>query len=32
MTHFAIAGIQMHIAMRSNLEEMERRLDLLMHL
>jgi predicted amidohydrolase len=32
MTHFAIAGIQMHIGMRSNLEEMERRLDLLMHL
>jgi predicted amidohydrolase len=32
MTHFAVAGIQMHIGMRSNLEEMGRRLDLLMHL
>lgn len=32
MTHFAIAGIQMHVGMRSNLVEMERRLDLLMYL
>lgn len=32
MTHFAIAGIQMHIGMKSNLHEMNRRLDLLMHL
>lgn len=32
MTHFAIAGIQMHIGMRSNLSEMEKRLDLLMYL
>ena len=32
MSHFAIAGIQMHIGMRSNLDEMNRRLDLLMHL
>lgn len=32
MTHFAIAGIQMHVAMKSNLNEMRHRLDLLMHL
>ncbi len=32
MTHFAIAGIQMHIGMKSNLAEMNHRLDLLMHL
>lgn len=32
MTHFAIAGIQMQIGMKSNLTEMGTRLDLLMHL
>jgi predicted amidohydrolase len=32
MTKLAIAGIQMHIGMKSNLVEMNHRLDLLMHL
>ena len=32
MSHFAIAGIQMHIGMRPNIDEMRRRLDILMHL
>ena len=32
MSHFAIAGIQMHIGMRPNIEEMRKRLDILMHL
>lgn len=32
MAHFAIAGIQMQIAMSNNLEHMARRLDLLMYL
>ena len=30
MSHFAIAGIQMHIGMRPNIDEMRRRLDILM--
>ncbi len=32
MTHFAIAGIQMTIGMKNNISEMNRRLDILMHL
>jgi len=32
MSHFAIAGIQMHIGMHRNTEEMSKRLDVLMHL
>ena len=32
MTPFSIAGIQMHIGQQNNLEAMEQRLDLLMHL
>lgn len=32
MSHFAIAGIQMHIGMHNNLREIRRRLDVLMHL
>lgn len=32
MAHFAVAGIQMHIGMRNNLDDMARRLDLLMYL
>jgi len=32
MTHFAIAGIQMHIFMHRNTDEMRKRLDVLMHL
>ena len=32
MTHFAIAGIQMNVAMKNNLAEMNRRLDVLMNL
>ncbi|MGI9295239.1 MAG: carbon-nitrogen hydrolase family protein, partial [Pseudomonadales bacterium] len=32
MTPFSIAGIQMHIGQHDNLEAMEQRLDLLMHL
>ena len=32
MAKFAIAGIQMHLGMRNNLEDMARRLDLLMYL
>lgn len=32
MSHFAIAGVQMHVGMHSNIEAMSHRLDLLMHL
>ena len=32
MSHFAIAGIQMHIGTNRNIEEMRKRLDILMHL
>ena len=32
MTHFAIAGIQMHIGLQRNLDVMKARLDVLMHL